>query len=131
MSAVDITSRSPKMSLTNWTTSRLQQDGAGQYFGGGPWGGQYGSGSNAQTSSFSSSPYWGMQVFVSTVVGPGTALVGSTQAATVWRRGRLTVSASDSHNDFFVRNLHMLRAEERLALAVYRPSAFCAVTGLT
>jgi HK97 family phage major capsid protein len=116
------------MHPTNWTTSRLQQDGAGQYFGGGEWGGQYGSGSNAQTNSFSSSPYWNMNVFVSAVVGAGTALVGSTQAAAVWRRGGLNVSASDSHNDFFVRDLHMLRAEERLALAVYRPSAFCAVT---
>jgi HK97 family phage major capsid protein len=119
------------MHPTNWVTSRLQQDTAGQYFGGGPWGGQYGGGAVAQTSSFSSSPYWNMRVFVSTTVGAGTALVGSTQAATVWRRGGLTVEASDSHSDFFVRNLHMLRAEERLALACYRPAAFCAVTGLT
>jgi HK97 family phage major capsid protein len=119
------------MHPTNWTTSRLQQDTAGQYMGGGPWGGQYGSGTNAQASSFSSSPYWGMQVWVTPVVGAGTALVASTQAATIYRRGGLNVSASDSHNDFFVRNLHMLRAEERLALACFRPSAFCAVTGLT
>jgi hypothetical protein len=64
---------------TNWTTSRLQQDGAGQYFGGGPWGGQYGNTGGGQTSSFSSSPYWGMKVWVTPTVGAGTALVGSTQ----------------------------------------------------
>ena len=90
---------------------RLQQDSAGQYFGGGPWGGQYGQAGAAQASSFSSSPYWGMRVLVSTTVGAGTALVGSSQGAAVWRRGGLTVEASNSHNDYFVRNL-ALRAKK-------------------
>ena len=117
---------------SNWTTMRLQQDGAGQYFGGGPWGGQYGATTaGAQTSSFSSSPYWGMRVLVSTTVGAGTALVGSSQGAAVWRRGGLTVEATNSHSNWFQLNLNAIRAEERLALACYRPSAFCAVTGLT
>jgi hypothetical protein len=110
---------------------RLQQDAAGQYLGGGPWGTNYGAGHGAQNSSFSSSPYWGMRTFVSTIVDAGTALVGAAASTTVWRRGGLSVEASNSHANYFQLNLNALRAEERLALAVYRPGAWCAVTGLT
>ena len=38
--------------------------------------------------------------------------------------------ATNSHPDYFVRNLSMLRAEERLGLGVYRPAAFTEVRGL-
>ena len=34
------------------------------------------------------------------------------------------VEASNSHSDYFQRNLTAIRAETRLALAVYRPEAF-------
>ena len=116
---------------TNWITARLQQDAAGQYYGGGPWGTNYGAGGGAQVTSFSSSPYWGMRVWVSTHVGAGTALVGASQSAAIFRRGGATVESTNSHSDFFVKDLSMLRAEQREALAVYRPGAWCAVTGLT
>ncbi|MFL5407039.1 MAG: hypothetical protein ACJ79O_14450 [Myxococcales bacterium] len=43
----------------------------------------------------------------------------------------ITVDASNSHNDYFVRNLNMLRAEERLGLGVYRPVAFTEIRGLS
>ena len=73
-----------------------------------------------------------MRVVVSTIVGPGTALVGSfAQGAHTWRRGPVTVEATNSHSDHFVKNLSALRAEERLALGVYRPAAFVAVSGLS
>ena len=61
----------------------------------------------------------------------GTALVGAFKtAAQLFRKGGLRVEASNSHSDFFTKNLVAIRAEERLALAVYRSAAFGTVTGL-
>ncbi len=61
----------------------------------------------------------------------GTALVGAFRTASqIFRKGALRVEASNSHASFFVTNLVATRAEERLALAVYRASAFGTVTGL-
>ena len=74
---------------------------------------------------------WNTRVVLSTHVGPGTALVGSFgQAAQIYRRGGPTLEATNSHAFYFQSNLVMLRAEERLGLAVYRPSAFTEVRGL-
>ena len=116
----------------NWVTTRLATDNAGQYLGGGPWQGAYGQPQAVGASYFTSTPLWGMNVFVSPTVGKGTALVGNaSQAAAIYRRGGLTVEATNAHDDFFVRNMNMVRAEERLALALFRPSAWVQVTTLT
>jgi hypothetical protein len=48
----------------------------------------------------------------------------------VFYRNSLTVEATNSHASFFATNHTMIRAEQRLALAVYRPSAFHAITAL-
>jgi hypothetical protein len=42
----------------------------------------------------------------------------------VWRRGGLSVDATNSHSNYFQLNLVAIRAEERLGLAVYRPRGF-------
>jgi hypothetical protein len=99
----------------------------GQFLGGGPFQGQYG---NAGQVSTVAAPLWGLRVAISSVVGAGTALLGSFgQAAHVWRRGGVRVEASNSHADFFQHDLTAIRAEERLALGVFRP--FVQVTGLS
>jgi HK97 family phage major capsid protein len=120
------------MHPTNWLNSRLLRDGTGgtvgQYFGGGPFGGAYGNGGAA---GLFGEQIWNTRVVLSTIVGPGTALVGSFgQAAQLHRRGGPTVEATNSHASYFQNNLVMLRAEERLALCVYRPVAFTEVRGL-
>jgi HK97 family phage major capsid protein len=75
---------------------------------------------------------WGLPVAVTPAMTAGTALVGAyASAAQVFRKGGIRVEASNSHQDFFIKNLVAIRAEERLALAVYRPGAFGEVTGLT
>jgi HK97 family phage major capsid protein len=113
----------------NWLTTRLLTDSAGQFFGGGPYQGQYGNG--MQTRLFGDT-LWGKRVVLSSHVGVGTALVGCFgTAAHVYRRGGATLEVTNSHSDHFVRNLMAIRAEERLALAIYRESSFVQVTGLS
>jgi HK97 family phage major capsid protein len=115
-----------------WLNLRLLRDGtggtAGQFLGGGPFTGAYGQG--GPTGIFGES-IWGLRVALSTVVGAGTALIGNfSQSAHIWRRGGLSVEVSSSHDQHFVRNLNAIRAEHRLALGCYRPSAFTEVRGL-
>ena len=117
---------------SNWLNTRLLRDGTGgtvgQYFGSGPFSGAYG---NSGAPGMFGQQLWNTRVVLSTVVGPGTALVGNfALGAHIWRRGGVSVEASNSHSDYFVRNLSMLRAEERLGLGVYRPAAFTEVRGL-
>jgi HK97 family phage major capsid protein len=116
----------------NWLTTRLLRDGTGgtvgQFYGGGPFTGGYG---NDDAVGMFGQTLWDTRVVLSSVVGAGTALVGNFgQGAHVWRRGGVSVEATNSHDTFFVKNLNMLRAEERLGLGVYRPAAFTAVSGL-
>jgi HK97 family phage major capsid protein len=49
-------------------------------------------------------------------------------AAMLVRRSGIDMAISDSHSDFFYRNQLAIRAEERVALAVWRPAGFAAVT---
>jgi len=106
---------------------RLLTDTAGQFFGGGPFQGQYGNAGQIPASgqiTGATDYIWQKPVVVTTAVGAGTALIGTTSAAQVWRKGGLTVEATNSNEDDFLKNLVTIRAEKRLALAVYRPTAF-------
>ncbi len=119
------------MHPNQWLSTRLLADTAGQFLGGGPFQGQYGSGAQVPASQFTGAPIWGMRVAVSNIVGPGTALLGSfSQGAHIWRRTGVTVEASNSHGSLFVQNLVAIRAEERLGLGLFRPSAFVQVVNL-
>lgn len=90
--------------------------GTGMYFSGGPYAGP------AQNP-------WGVTAVVTSAVAKGAPVVGAFRSgATVFRKGGLSVEASNSHADYFARNLTALRAEERLALVTLRPKAFCVVS---
>ena len=43
----------------------------------------------------------------------------------------MTVEASNSHGSLFVQNLVAIRAEERLGLGLFRPSAFVQLVNLS
>jgi HK97 family phage major capsid protein len=121
------------MHPSNWLTTRLIRDGSGgtigQFYGGGPFTGAYGG--NAGAALFGGE-IWNTRVIISNYVGAGTALVGNFgQGAHLYRRGGVSVEATNSHSDYFVKNITMIRAEERLGLGLYRPAAFTAVSGLT
>jgi HK97 family phage major capsid protein len=121
------------MNPTDWKTIRLNKDANNQYFGGGPFTGAYGVGGNPEEhgASGENPDLWGCRVVVTPAIAAGTALVGAFgTAAQVFRRSGITVEMTNSNEDDFKNNLVAMRAEERLALAVYRPGAFGKVTGL-
>ena len=104
---------------TNWAKILLQKTSTGEYLTGGPF------------QSIQTPTLWGLPVAVTPVIAVNTALVGAfKQASQVFRHGGIRVEASNSHADYFIKNLVAIRAEERLALAVYRSAAFGKVTGL-
>ena len=108
------------MNPSNWQKILLMKDSNGQYYGAGPFAGP-------QRPTL-----WGVRVALTSAITANTALVGCFQtAAQIFRKGGLRVEASNSHASFFVENKIAIRAEERLALAVYRASAFGTVTNLT
>lgn len=105
---------------TDWQTIRLLRDdnsgsGTGPYLFGPP-------------SQAGDSTLWGMNVVVTPVVNAGFPIIGDFSAAQLYLREGVQVLASDSHKDFFTRNLVMLLAEMRVGFGVRRPGAFGKVT---
>lgn len=74
---------------------------------------------------------FGISVIQAQALTAGTALVGDfvTHSELIFRKG-IELKVSDSHEDYFVKGKQAIRADVRAALAVYRTSAFCEVTGL-
>jgi HK97 family phage major capsid protein len=115
------------MHPTDYQLIRLAKDGANQYFGGGPFTyGPYGNGGYQDMPG-----PWGLRPVVTTAITAGTALVGAFKmAAQIWQREGIRVESTNSNEDDFNFNRVSLRVEERLALAVYAPGAFCTVTSI-
>jgi HK97 family phage major capsid protein len=100
----------------DWADLRLLKDGNENYIAGSP----YSTGSGEPVERL-----WGKRLVVTQAIPEGTAVVGAfSQGATLFRNGGISVEATNSHEDFFEKNLTAIRAEERAALAVHRPSAF-------
>ena len=89
----------------------LLKDTTGRYFGNGPFG-------------VGPSTIWGRPRVVTEAVDAGIAIVADWRFAVLWDREGATVSVSDSHMDFFIRNLVAVLAELRAAFGVIRPAAF-------
>lgn len=92
----------------------LAKDLEGRYVYGGPF-------------AFGNRTLWGVPVVESEAQPTGTALLGDFSKAVLWDREQTTVTVTDSHADFFIRNMVAVLAEERVAFAVTRPSAFVKV----
>jgi HK97 family phage major capsid protein len=103
----------------SWQDIMLWKNSQGMYYAGGPF------------MSRGAEAIWGKRVVPSPAMSVGEALVGGfAQGAQIFTKGGITVEASNSHADFFQRNKTAVRAERRLALAVYRPAAFGLVDNL-
>jgi HK97 family phage major capsid protein len=100
----------------DWAELRLLKDEDKNYIGGSPF---------SNTGSEPGETLWNKRVVVTQAITPGRALVGAFQtAAQIYRKGGLVVEATNSHDDWFTQNLTAIRAETRLGLAIFRPSAF-------
>jgi HK97 family phage major capsid protein len=67
---------------------------------------------------------WGLPVIDTTAVEEGEFLVGNFRMSSqIWDREDATVDVSTEDRDNFIKNMVTIRAEERLALTVYRPEA--------
>lgn len=107
-----------------WQTLRLGKLTSGQYIGGG----YFADGQGKQI--------WGVPVYLSTFVAApvsgsatGDIWVGAFRACgSVVSKGGVSVEATNSDQDDFIKNKMTIRAEERLALAVRRPAGFVKIT---
>ena len=73
---------------------------------------------------------WGLRVVVTEAMTENTALVGDFRQCVVADRMQNTIYVTDSHKDWFARNLLAVLAETRLAVGVLDPEAFATVTSI-
>lgn len=80
---------------------------------------------------FAAAPYlpyqqsmWRIPVVESQYLTAGTAYLANWKQAAMWDRQQVTISVSDSHADFFIRNLVAVLAEARAAFGVLKPKSF-------
>lgn len=103
---------------------RLAKDSNGQYYAGGPFTGPYGNGNVLMQPG-----PWGLPTVVSVAAKPKNPIVGAFKlATTVYRKGGIRVESTNSDQGKFTTNVVTTRIEERLALAVRRPSAIVKLT---
>lgn len=108
---------------TDWEAMKLAKDSNGQYYGGGPFSGAYGNGAYPTAERL-----WGLPVVVTPAIAVGDPLVGAFKmGAQIWQREGITVATTDTDGEDWRYNRIAVRVEERLALTVYRPTAFCQV----
>ena len=105
------------MTMLDWATLMVTKDATnGGYYSGGPF-------------QAPGSLLWGRyRIAITERLGDGNVVVGAFAAGgTVWRKRGLTVDATNSNEDDFLKNLTAIRAEERAVLFIHRPSAFAIV----
>jgi HK97 family phage major capsid protein len=85
--------------------------GTGQFLGAGPF-------------ALGPRTLWGLPIIESEGIPAGRGLLGDFSKAVLWDREQTTVTMTDSHADFFIRNMVAVLAEERVAFGVIRPTAF-------
>lgn len=73
---------------------------------------------------------WGLRVVVTPAMTENTVLVGDFRQAVVADRQQGTIYVTDSHNDWFARNLLAILGEARYGFGVLDPEAFCTVTAV-
>lgn len=97
---------------TDWAAITLTKDANGNYL-------------IANPQSTVSQMLWALPVVASMSLAQGEFLVGAFRlGAQIFDREQANIAISYEDRDNFIKNAVTIRAEERLALAVYRPQAF-------
>lgn len=122
MTLVNVTGRAAAdavvMHSNDWQDVRLLRTADGIYIWGSP-------------SEVGVPRMWGLPVVVNEAIAENTALVGDFggYSELSFKRG-VDIQVSNSHDTFFIEGKQAFRADLRVALVVYRPAAFCTVTGI-
>jgi len=98
----------------DWEGVELTQDLVNRYYYAGPFG-------------LGPRTLWGLPVVTSQSLPAGAALLGDWRKAILWDREQASISVTDSHDDWFIRNLIAILAELRAAFGVIRPTGFIQV----
>ena len=103
---------------------RLEElvDNDGRFYGDGPFGG------TANLTGGVTTTIWGLPAIECEGAVEGAPWCADWRKSILWDREQSSVTATDSHMDFFIRNLVAILAEMRAAFGVIQPSAFCKVT---
>ncbi len=92
----------------------LLKDNQGRYYYGGPAEGGV-------------QRVWRVPVVESETIAEGTGLMGDFRKAVMWDREQASLQVSDSHEDFFIRNMVAFLAEMRAAFGLIRTTAFITI----
>lgn len=95
----------------DWETIDLLQDNENRYYFGGP-------------TRMGQPTLWGLPVVESEAVPAGVGYVGDWRKAVLWDRQQASITVSNSHANFFIRNMVAILAEMRAAFGVLQPNAF-------
>lgn len=99
------------MHPTDFESILLQKDDENRYYYGGP-------------SAYGITTVWGLPVFEDESFTTGTCYVADWKMGKLWVREDVQFATSESHSDFFIKNLTAMRFEMRAAFGVVRPKAF-------
>lgn len=102
------------MHPVDWEIIELSQNNNGDYYYGGP-------------AQLAQPRLWGLPVVEVEALTQGTGYVGDFRKLVLWDREAASVSVSDSHADFFIRNMIAILAEMRAAFGCLQPSALVSI----
>ena len=94
----------------DWEALDLTKDAENRYYFGGPL-------------AMGTKMLWGLPVIESEVIPQGTFYTGDLKQMVVWDRQDPTLYMTDSHKDYFARNIITILYEGRWAFGVLRPPA--------
>lgn len=98
------------MHPNDWETIDLLQDKEDRYFFGGP--------------SVQGTPrLWGLPVIETEAMTEGYCTVGDHKQCVLWDREQTMISVSNSHENYFIKNLVAILAEMRAGFGILRPAA--------